>query len=112
MFIARTRSVTHPKSGIDPNLPAGLSYARDEPLRSQFTKRQTRHLEAANKSAPAPGDFAPIHNTRWAGVTRQLRERSIVFFRLKFRALRGVFFHRCTLSLIAINPGSLGHKKC
>src|SRR2546430_388563 len=28
-----------------------------------------------------------------------------------FLRLRGVFFHRCALSLIAINPGSLGHKE-
>src|SRR6266480_953811 len=76
------RAVWHPKSGIDPNLPAGLGHARDEPLRSQFTKRQTRHFEAANKSAAAAGNFAPVDHARRAGVTRQLREGSIVFFRL------------------------------
>src|SRR2546430_15573813 len=76
------RAVWHPKSSIGPNLPTGLGHAGDEPLRSQFTKSKARHFEPANKSAPATGDFAPIHHTRGAGVTRQLRERSIVFFRL------------------------------
>src|SRR5438552_1209729 len=76
------RAVWHPKRGIDPNLPTGLGYARDQALRSQFAKGETRHLEPANKGAPTPGDFASVHHTGGAGITRQLREAAIIFFRL------------------------------
>src|SRR5438445_1073447 len=93
------------------NLPTRLGYARDQTLRSPFTKSEPRHLEPANKAAPAPGDFAAVNHSGGAGVTRQLRESGIVFFRLQLRAHRSVFFHRCALALITINPGSLSHKE-
>src|SRR5450759_3031248 len=64
------RAVRHPKPDIDPSLPAGLGYARDEPLQSQFTKSETRHPEPANESAAPPSNFASVHDTCGAGVTR------------------------------------------
>ena len=104
-------AVRHPKPGIAPSLPAGLGYTRDEPLRSQFTKSETRHLEPANESAATPGNFASVNDTRGTGVTRELRERGIILLRLQLGAPSGIFFYRRAFSLIAINPGSLGHNE-
>src|SRR5262249_34853617 len=76
---ARGESITNPR-GV--NLPARFCYARDQPLRSQFAKGQARHLEPANKSAPASADFAAVHHARRTRVPRQLRQASVVLFRL------------------------------
>src|ERR1051326_743392 len=111
MFISRTRRLAS-ETRIDPKLPAGLGYARDEPLRSQLAKGESRHLEPPNKGTAAPGDLASVHHTSWAGITRQARQAGIVFFRLQLRADCGVFSHRLALPLVAIDPGSLGHRKC
>ena len=54
------------------NLPTRLGYARNQALRSQLTEGQARHLEPANESTPASGNFASVHYARRTGVTRQL----------------------------------------
>src|SRR5204863_9343143 len=59
-FIARMQPGASgtPSSG---NLPARFGYARDEPLRSQFTKGETRNLKPSNQCAAPPGTFAPVY---------------------------------------------------
>src|SRR5882724_10111363 len=64
------------------NLPTRFGYARDQPLRSQFAKSQTRHLEPTNERAPAAADFTAVHHARRTRVTRQLRQAGVVLFRL------------------------------
>src|SRR5262249_16189648 len=93
------------------NLPARLGNARNQPLRSQLTESQARHLEAANKSTPTSGNLASVHYASRTGVTRQLGKAGIVFLRLQLCAKRGVLLHRRAFAFITIDPGGLGHKR-
>src|SRR4029453_4690965 len=43
-FIIRMQTL-HPKPKVAENLPARLGYARDQPLRGELTKSETRYLE-------------------------------------------------------------------
>ncbi len=43
-------------------------------------------FKPANKSAPAAGNLAPVHDTRRTSVTRQLTKAGIVLFRLQLSA--------------------------
>ena len=92
-------------------LPARLGYARDQTLRGQLAKGETRQLEAADERAATARHFATIYNPRRAGVARQLRQAGVIFLRFQLGADGSVFFHRCALTLVAINPGGFGHKK-
>src|SRR5256886_9998747 len=94
----------HPS--IDPRsiLPARLGYARDEPLGRQLTKCETRHLEAAVKSAAGTRHRATGHYTRWAGVARQLRETGVNLFRFLIGAPRGVPFFRLSVAVLSPHP--------
>src|SRR5262249_25247114 len=108
IFISRMRTVAS-ETGYAPSLPAGLGYARDESLRSQLTKSEARHLEAANKGAATTGDFTAVYDTRWTGITRQLCEAGIIFLRFQLGAQSGIFLCSCALALITIDPGSFSH---
>src|SRR6266513_2793914 len=92
-------------------LPARLGYARNQALGRQLTESETRQFEAADKRAAAARHFATVHNTRRTGIARQLRQAGIVLLRFQLSPQRSIFLHRRALAFIAINPGSLGHKK-
>src|SRR5437773_1332889 len=79
---------------VDPNLPARLGYARDEPLRGQLAEREPRNLEPPNEGTPAPGDFAAVYHSHRAGIAWQLRETGVILFRLQLSAQSSVFLHR------------------
>ena len=102
-FIARTRTL-HPKPDIDLILPARLGYARDEPLRRQLAEGKPRNLEPANKGAPAPGDFAAVHDAGRAGIARQLGEAGVILLRFQLSAQGGMLLHRRAFAFVAINP--------
>src|SRR5438874_13204959 len=65
-FILRARAA-HPKSDLW-NLPAGLRHARDQALRCEFTKRESRDFESADERAAAARHLATIHDPRRTGV--------------------------------------------
>src|SRR5882724_7675214 len=108
-FIARMQPLAS-RTPSSRNLPARFGYARDEPLRSQFAKSETRNLKPANKRASSPGNFTAVHHPGGARVARQVREAGIIFFRLQLGAQCGILLHHRALPLVTINPGSLGHK--
>src|SRR5438270_1664009 len=92
-FIARVQPV-HPRPCRDRTLPARFRYARDEPLRSQLAKRETRNLEPAKKRAAPTRNFTAVYDTAGSCIGRQLCETSIIPFRRYVRSSRGVLLHR------------------
>src|SRR5215469_254866 len=86
------------------NLPARLRHTRNQSIQRGFAEGQTRATELAPVATAAAAERAAIHHTRWAGVTRQLRQTGVVAFRLQFGAERGEFLHRLLLALIALFP--------
>src|SRR5438094_9517742 len=81
-FISRMLA-RHPTIDLRSILPTRFGYARDEPLRGQFTKCEPRHPEPANECAPAPRHLAAIYHARGAGVAREVCEPDVIFFRLQ-----------------------------
>src|SRR5919198_428597 len=64
-FILRARAA-HPKSDLR-NLPAGLRHARDQSLRGELAKGESRDFESANERAATARYFATVHHPRRAG---------------------------------------------
>src|SRR5450759_1975881 len=91
-------------------LPAGFHNAGDQTVQRGLPEGEARRGELAQITAPAAAGRAAVHQPRWAGVARQLRETGVVAPGLQFRADRGVFFYRFSFALVALNPCFLGHK--
>src|ERR1017187_6420536 len=91
-------------------LPAGFHNAGDQTVQRGLPEGETRRGELAQITAPAAAGRAAVHQPRWAGIARQLRKTGVVAPGLQFRADRGVFFHRFSFVLVALNPCFLGHK--
>ena len=60
--------------------------------------------ELAQITATTAAGRAAVHQPRWAGIARQFREPGVVALGLQLRADRGVFFHRFSFALVALNP--------
>src|SRR4051812_118666 len=91
-------------------LPAGLSYARDEPVGSQFAKCEPGNSESANKRAPPAGHFTTVNHPRRAGIPRQLGQTSIVLLCLEFCSDGSVLFGSGAFAVVSIDPGGFCHK--
>src|SRR5690606_11006954 len=59
---------------ISVSLPAGLHEAGHQAQRSEFAKRDTRHVELAVVAARTPRHRAAIADARLGGVARHLRQ--------------------------------------
>src|SRR5262249_17297320 len=108
-FILRARA-THPKSDLW-SLPAGLRHARDQSLRSELAKGESRDFEPAYERAAAARHFATVYHPRRAGVAWKLGQTGVIFLRFELGAEGGVFLYRLALAFVAINPGCLCHKE-
>src|SRR5690242_3849551 len=85
-------------------LPTGLRHAGNQPVQRRFTKGQARHAKLAPVAATATAHRAAVYQTRWAGVARQLCQAGVIALCLQFGTQRGVFLHRFSFALVALNP--------
>src|SRR5208283_368881 len=92
------------------NLPTGFYNTGNQTLQRGLPEGEARRGELAQITATTAAGRATVHQPRWTGVARQLRKTGVVTLGLQFRADRGVFFHRFSFALVALNPCFLGHK--
>src|SRR5687768_11699039 len=85
-------------------LPARFGYTWDQPVQRAFTEGQTRAGKFADVGVAAAAHRAAVHQAGGARVARQLRQRGVVLFLLQFGAERGVFLHRLSFALVALQP--------
>jgi len=92
------------------SLPAGLRYARNEALGSEFTESQARKLKPADEGAAASGHLATIDDPGRAGIPRKLGQTSVILLCLELSPDGGVLLDRRAFTLISVNPGHFRHK--
>ena len=92
-------------------LPARLGYARNKALRGQLAEGEPGNFEPADESAAATAHLTTIDHACGAGISRELRETSIVFLCFQLGPERSVFLYCRTLAFVPISPGRLGHRE-
>src|SRR5688572_23540126 len=85
-------------------LPARFGYTWDQPVQRAFTEGQTRAGKFADVGVATAAHRAAVHQAGGASVARQLRQGGVVLFLLLFGAARGVFLHRLSFALVALQP--------
>src|ERR1035437_781999 len=82
------------------NLPTGFHNTGNQTVQRGLPESKARRGEFAQITTPTAAGRATVHQPRWAGVARQLRETGVVALGLQLRADRGVFFHRFGFALV------------
>jgi hypothetical protein len=90
-------------------LPACFRHAGKHSGGSKLTEGDPREAEPTQECAAAAGDFATVHQTSRACVTREHGKTNVVFFCLQLETELGVFLDSFFFARIAGDPTFLSH---
>lgn len=90
-------------------LPTGLGHSGNHSLGSKLTEGNPGHLETTKITTATTGDFTAIHHAGRACVTREHRQRFVIFFLLEFVTQFRVFVYGALFPVIALYPTFLRH---
>jgi len=79
-------------------------------MRREFTEGNAGNLESAHVRTATTCQLATVDEASWAGITGELRKRSVVAIRFQLGAELSVFVYGAALPLVTCFPCFFCHK--